>query len=186
MKTKDSRKRQGWSKQKQQFAALGALSLLLAVVLVLQFRGGEAELEVAALAPDAVDAAAQAQVVEAPVQAAPVVQDNAVLSQAPAELELPANPFKSFWSHDTGDGQSAAMLPPPSVVLGITIPGGERPVAVIDGELLFVGDTVQGWTIEEVRPRAVVLRSPSQQQAVVEMPIFRSELVLPESAGTPR
>ena len=94
------------------------------------------------------------------------------------------NPFTSFWNRDTGQGEVAAMVPPPSIVLGMTIPGGNRPVAVIDGQLHFVGDLVQGWTLEAVHPRSVVLRSPISEQLVVEMPLFR-RVLLPESAESP-
>ena len=174
-------KTQGWSKQKKQFVALGALTLLLVVVLGLQLRDKETDFEVAALAEDAVAAPVEAQPEAAPAEPAPVAQDNAVLSQAPAEAELTRNPFTTFWSREATDSNVASSYPAPTVVLGITIPGGDRPLAVIDGELHFVGDLVQGWTLESVQPRSVVLRSPAQEQLVVEMPLFHREL-LPAAA----
>jgi len=186
VKTKDAGKGKGWTKQKKQLVALGALTLGLVVVLVVQFHGGETEYQVAALSQEAADAATEPQAAETAAPAAAEPHDNPVLSQAPAEKDLDRNPFKSFWSRDTTEGQANTLIPPPSVVLGITIPGGDRPVAVIDGQLHFLGDTVQGWKLEEVRPRAVVLRSPSQEQLVVEMPLFHSELVLPAEGGSPR
>ena len=172
---------QGWSKQKKQFVALGALTLVLGVVLVLQFRNKEQDFQVAALAQDAAAAPVEAQPEAAPAAPAPEAKDNAVLSQAPAEPDLARNPFTSFWQRETSDSNVAASYPRPTVVLGITIPGGERPVAVIDGELHFVGDLVQGWTLESVQARSVVLRSPAQEQLVVEMPLFHREL-LPSAA----
>ena len=100
---------------------------------------------------------------------------------------LASNPFTSFWNRESSGGTSAPpTFPTPSVVLGITIPGGDRPLAVIDGELRFVGDVVQGWRLEEVHARSVVLRSPAQEQHVVEMPVFQAALVLPEAGSTPR
>ena len=183
MKTAESGKSKGSTRQKKQFAALGLLSAVLVVVLVLQLRQGEAEYEVAALSQDAVNAVPDPAEEEASLPAEPVAQDNPVLSGPPAEIELERNPFTSFWSQEANGGATAASVPPPSVVLGITIPGGERPVAVIDGQLRFVGDLVQGWTLEAVRPRAIVLRSPTREEFVVEMPVFRRELTaLPASA----
>ena len=180
---KNTGKTQGWSKQKKQFVALGALTLMLVVVVVFQFRDKETDYQVAALAEDAVAAPVEAQAEAAPAEPAPVAQDNAVLSQAPAEPELARNPFTSFWQREATDGNVASSYPRPTVALGITIPGGERPVAVIDGELRFVGDLVQGWTLESVQARSVVLRSPAQEQLVVEMPLFHRELL--PSAGEP-
>lgn len=174
---KNAGKTKGWSKQKKQFVALGALTLMLVVVVVLQFRGQETDYEVAALAEDAVAAPVEAPAEAAPAEPAPVAQDNAVLSQAPEEAELARNPFTSFWSREPKDGNVASSYPPPAIVLGITSPGGERPLAVIDGELHFVGDLVQGWTLESVQARSVVLRSPAQEQVVVEMPLFNRELL---------
>ena len=176
-------KTQGWSKQKKQFVALGALTLMLVVVVVFQFRDKETDYQVAALAEDAVAAPVEAQAEAAPAEPAPAAQDNAVLSQAPAEPELARNPFTSFWQREATDSNVASSYPRPTVALGITIPGGERPVAVIDGELRFVGDLVQGWTLESVQARSVVLRSPAQEQLVVEMPLFHRELL--PSAGEP-
>lgn len=183
MKTKDAGKSNGWSRQKQQFVSLGVLSVVLVAVMVLQFRDGETDFQVAALSQEAVLAGVEPPTDEAAAAAPAVVQGNPVLSQAPAELELTHNPFTSFWSRGTSDGSSEAISPRPSVVLGMTIPGGDRPVAVIDGELRFVGDLVQGWTLEAVHARAIVLRSPSQEQFVVEMPLFRRELVPPALAA---
>jgi hypothetical protein len=184
VKTKDAGKSKGWSKQKKQFVVLGGLSVVLVGVMVVQFRGGDNEYQVAALSQDAVSAAAEPAASEAAPPAAPVAKDNAVLSQVPAEAELARNPFTNFWSRDTNSGDTAAIVPPPAVVLGMTIPGGNRPVAVIDGQLHFVGDLVQGWTLEAVHARSIVLRSPAQEQLVVEMPLFHRTL-LPELATVP-
>jgi len=186
VKTKTG-KTQGWSKQKQQFVALGALTLLLAVVIGLQFRESETEYQVAALSEDAVAVTDAPAVEESAAPAEPEAQDNPVLSQAPAEPELGGNPFSSFWNRETKEDAAPTTFPAPSVVLGITIPGGDRPVAVIDGELRFVGDVVQGWKLEEVHARSVVLRSPAQEQLVVEMPLlFQRSLALPEAVAAPR
>jgi hypothetical protein len=186
VKTKAA-KHQGWSKQKKQFVALGALTLLLAVVIGMQFRESETEYQVAALSEDAV-AVTDAPAVEASDSPAePEAHDNPVLSQAPAEPTLGGNPFTSFWNRETSTSTAApSSFPAPSVVLGITIPGGDRPVAVIDGDLHFVGDLVQGWRLEEVHARSVVLRSPAQEQLVVEMPLFQSSLVVPATDSAPR
>jgi len=186
VKTKAA-KTQGWSKQKKQFVALGALTLLLAVVIGMQFRESETEYQVAALSEDAVAVTDAPAVEESAAPAEPEAQDNPVLSQAPAEPVLASNPFTSFWNRESSDRTAApSTFPAPSVVLGITIPGGDRPVAVIDGELRLVGDVVQGWRLEEVHARSVVLRSPAQEQLVVEMPLFQGSLVLPEAGSTPR
>ena len=183
MKTKEAGQGKGWSKQKKQFVALGVLSVVLAGVMVMQFRGGETDFQVAALSQDAVQAAAEPQPDEVEAPAAPVAKDNPVLSQTPAELELTRNPFTSFWSRETSEGTTEPLAPRPSVVHGMTIPGGSRPVAVIDGELRFVGDLVQGWTLQAVHPRSIVLRSPAGEQFVVEMPLFHRELVPEQDAA---
>jgi hypothetical protein len=153
------------------------LSALLAVVLVVQLKDGQAEYEVAALAEDAAVADAEPAPAEAAAEALPAPQDNAVLSQAPPELETLQNTFTSFWNRGAAEAAPETIAPPPSVVLALTIPGGEHPVAVVDGSLRFLGDRVQGWILAEVRPRAIVLRSPAGQQLVVEMPVFQRQLV---------
>ena len=185
MKTK-SAKSKGWSKQKKQFVALGGLTLVLGVVIALQFRQSETDYEVAALSEDV------ATVTDAPAPEAaaatpePEAKENSVLSQAPLVPELTTNPFTSFWNRETSEAAAPSTFPAPTVVLGMTIPGGDRPVAVIDGELRFVGDLVQGWTLEEVHARSVILRSPAREQLVVEMPLFHREILPPTGDGSPR
>lgn len=177
MKTKDAGKSKEWSKQKKQFVVLGGLSVVLVGVMVVQFRGGDGEYEVAALSEDAVASAQEPEASVAATPATPAAKDNAVLSELPPDEDLPRNPFTSFWARDTNQADTAPIIAPPAIVLGMTIPGGNRPVAVIDGQLHLVGDVVQGWTLEAVHARSVVLRSPTQEQIVVEMPLFRRALL---------
>ena len=63
--------------------------------------------------------------------------------------------------------------------LGMTLPASTRPLAIIDGRMHFVGDVIQRWTLVEVRPRAVVLQSPSQERLVVEMPLLLRAVAIP-------
>jgi hypothetical protein len=183
VKTKDAAKKPGLGKQGKQFAALGLLSAVLVAVLVVQMNADAEEYQVAALSEGAVVADAEPAPDEGAAAPEPEAQDNPVLSQSSAELELQQNPFTNFWSRGGGDTTSEAPMPPPSVVLGLTIPGGDRPLAVIDGVLRFVGDDVQGWLLESVRARAIVLTSPAGEQLVVEMPLYQTELLLPPASS---
>lgn len=49
--------------------------------------------------------------------------------------------------------------PPPMPQLQMVLIGAQRSKAVIDGELLEVGDLVNGMRIEAIRPDAVVLKT---------------------------
>jgi hypothetical protein len=168
------------SKQKNQLIVLIVLSLLLAGVVVHQFSGSETEYEVAALAADAMTAPLEPeQPAVAVVEDEPRAEENPVLSQPPPEEGLERNPFANFWNRDDLGEDAAERLPPPQIAVGLTLPASTRPLAVIDGSMRFVGETIQGWTLAEVRPRAVVLQSPSEERLVVEMPVHLRVVTVP-------
>ncbi|MHC5209511.1 MAG: hypothetical protein ACYTG2_02190 [Planctomycetota bacterium] len=175
-----ARKSGGPSKQKVQLTVLGGLSLLLVVVVVMQTGGSETEYEVAALAADAMiapEAEVESDVVVAEEETRAL--DNPVLSQPPPEGGLTRNPFENFWNRDETGPEAVQRLPPPQIALGMTLPGTMRPLAVIDGQMRFVGEIIQGWTLAEIRPRAVVLQSPAEERLVVEMPLHLRSIAVP-------
>ena len=168
------------SKQRTQMIVLAGLSAVLVAVVVGQFGGSETEYEVAALAADAMIAPeADIEPDDVAVELAPRARDNPVLSKPPSEAGLQRNPFENFWSREATGAGAVQRLPPPQIAVGMTLPGSTRPLAIIDGRLRFVGETIQGWTLAEVRPRAVVLQSPAEERLVVEMPVHLRAVVIP-------
>ena len=178
------------SKQKKQLIILGSLVGVLGMVLAVQFGGSEPEPPVAAATASPV-AGAESQPVAAggaaPVAAAPAApepvataEDNAVLSQ-PVEGAFSRSPFANFWSNATASAPSSSQadVPAPVMTLSATMPADSHGLAVIDGQLHFLGDSIQGWQLTEIRPRAVVLRSPADATIVVEMPVLVGKLDLP-------
>ena len=178
------------SKQKKQLVILGGLVGVLGMVLAVQFGGSEPAPPVAAAtenpvvgsasqpAPAGVPAAtAAAPAAPAPVEA---VDDNEVLSE-PATGAFSRSPFANFWSNASASAPSASQadVPAPVMTLSATMPADSQGLAVIDGQLHFLGDSIQGWQLTEIRPRAVVLRSPTDATIVVEMPVLVGKLDLP-------
>ncbi len=76
-------------------------------------------------------------------------------------------------------GGTAQQIAPPSVTLNATMPSAVRALAVIDGELHFVGDTIQGWELADVQPRSIVLRSPAHATVTIEMPLLSGASPVP-------
>jgi hypothetical protein len=192
VKAKDKNAKPDAGKQKKQLLMLGGLVAVLGVVVAVQFGGSEPTPEVAALAQDPAAIAAASSAPEAgaaaassPQPAAPTsnVSDNPVLSQ-PVEAEsLPRSPFANFWNVAASGGSAVAgPLPdiaPPVVTLNATLPSDTRALAVIDGELYFVGDMVQGWELSDVQPRRIMLRSPSQAMVTIDMPLLAGSVAVP-------
>jgi hypothetical protein len=167
-------------KQKTQLIVLVVLSLLLVGVVAMQLRGSSTEYEVAALAVGAMLAPeAEAAPELAAAEEQPRARDNPVLSAPPADEGLERNPFANFWNNQVAGKDAAQNVPPPQVALGMTMPGSTRPLAIIDGRMRFVGEAIQGWTLAEVRPRAVVLQSPAEERLVVEMLVHLPTVVVP-------
>jgi len=175
--------------QRKQLIVLGGLTAVLALVIFMQFGGSEPAQAATAAAPAAETvapvpgaatetAAAAAEGVE--VATEQPVEDNPVLSE-PFDGSLTRSPFASFWSTATGGASSTAAtdVPPPAVRLEATMPANRQPLAVIDGRLHFVGDSIQGWRLAEIRSRAVVLESPALASFTVEMPVLVGRLEIP-------
>lgn len=190
MKPKDKNAAQaaGASKQKKQLMVLGGLVAVLAVVMLIQFGGKSPDSAQPAQALEHPADAASAAVAEATASAntpaaapaaAPAVPtpppvDNAVLNH-PAEGDgLVRSPFSNFWSvaRSGGGGGAANTVAPPPVTLNATMPSSSRALAVIDGELHCVGDSIQGWELAEVGARSIVLRSPTHATVTIEMPLL--------------
>jgi len=54
-----------------------------------------------------------------------------------------------------------------------------RPMAVIDGQLHFVGDSIGGWTLTDVQSRSVMLRSPTKALVTIDMPLLTGSTAMP-------
>lgn len=195
MKAKDKNSKPDAGKQKKQVLMLGGLVVVLGAVVAIQFGGSEPTYEVAALAQEpaaetAAPAAADAGPTAAASPAVPSppsnVADNPVLSQPVESGSLPRSPFSNFWNvASTGSASNNGPLPeiaPPSVTLNATMPSEVRALAVIDGEMHFLGDSIQGWELTEVQARRIVLRSPSQAQITIEMPLLLGARAVPRAS----
>jgi len=193
VKAKDKNPRpEGSGKQQKQLLVLGGLVAVLGVVVAVQFGGSDPAAGAAALsapepgAPVAAAAAAPAApvAVAAPEPATPAVADNPVLSQPVEDTGLTKSPFANFWNVAKGAdpaiaGAAVPELAPPSVTLSATMPSATRALAVIDGEMRFVGDLIEGWELAEIQPRRIVLRSPGKATFEVEMPLLSGARALP-------
>jgi len=213
VKAKDKNAKPDANKQKKQLLMLGGLVVMLGIVIAVQFGGSEPEATAEALAPPpdpaaiaqelATDPAAAAAALGEEAPAAPAasspasvasgssVADNPVLSEPVAgEAEgegLLRSPFANFWSVATPAATTGEVveIAPPSIILNATLPSAHRALAVIDGEMHFVGDVVQGWEVAEVLERRIVLRSPSQATVTIEMPILVGPRALPAALASP-
>jgi len=187
----------GNSKQKKQLLFLGSLLAVLAVVLFVQFGGkSPPAAEPTAQALTAPVAAAEPGTPDAPVAApgnapaeqaqafaASAVADNPVLTAPVPDEGLVRSPFSSLWNAGQAVSGAAPEISVPTVNLEATMPSDVRPLAVIDGELHFVGDSIQGWELAEVHSRRILLRSPSNAVITVEMPILTGVRAVPASDG---
>jgi len=171
------------AKQKKQLVVLGALGLVLALVLVVQFGGEDGEAEIVAMAApeEAFNADSGEESMDEEIVDAGPVDENSVLSQAPDLEGMAGNPFKNFWNTPAEAAPELAqeILPPTVVLNGTLTADAETPMALIDGSLRFLGDDVGGWELAEVRSRSVILRAPTQEWVVVEMPLLQAEIHAP-------
>jgi len=192
VKAKEKNARPENSAQKMQLAVLGSLLAVLGVVLAVQFGGSDPSAEPVASAASASATEGQAQPAAAP--AAPVADaatapapllaaaDNPVLSQPVQGEGLAKSPFSSFWNvaRDGATASAAASeIAPPSITVNATMPSSTRALAVIDGELHFVGDLIQGWELTEIGARRVVLRSAGKTSMSFEMPLLSGARAVP-------
>jgi len=185
-------------KQKKQLMVLGGLAAAFVAVMLVQFGGSEPEPAAAAVAPPpdsaqsvmsaavaeaAATAATPAGTAAAPVASGEPAKDNAVLSE-PAAGGMTRSPFSNFWSAPSTRSSTAVPdVSAPTVTLNATMPSAEGGMAVIDGQLHFVGDMISSWQLVEVRERAIVLRGPNNaSQLVVDMPVLNGQRSLPVSA----
>ena len=178
MKTPEKNSKSDSKKQKKQLIMLGGLAAVFVAVMMTQFGGPKPEYEVAALAvaPDAVQPVTDA----APSPDAPEAKDNPVLSAPSSDEGLKRSPFSNFWNGPSSNSTAVPDATAPSVTVNATMPSATKGMAVIDGELHFVGDTIGGWQLAEVRPRAIVLRGPTaNSQVVIDMPLLVGKVALP-------
>jgi hypothetical protein len=183
------------NKQKKQLMFLGGLAAVLGVVLFIQFGGSSpsggpvaqameqpaADGSAAAAAPAAqpgspAGASSVPLLSEAPI-------DNPVLIKGVEGLGFTRSPFTNFWnvSGKTGTATKGGTpdMAAPAVTLTATMPSTVRPMAVIDGQLHFVGDSIGGWTLTDVQSRSVMLRSPTKALVTIDMPLLTGSTAMP-------
>ena len=201
-KDKNSAQAAASSKQKKQVLVLGGLMAVLAVVLFIQFGGKSPDAAPAAMAleqpgaaaapatPDAgapapapADPNAVAGAPAAPVVPTPAPVDNPVLSHPVEGDGLVHSPFSNFWNVAQTGGGATPVAAAPTVTLNATMPSSTRPLAIIDGELHFVGDSIGGWELADVQARSIVLRSPANATITIEMPLLSGSSPVPGAAG---
>jgi hypothetical protein len=197
VKPKDKSGKADAAKQKKQLMILGGLVVVLGIIMAIQFGGHKPDEAAASTAPPsdpasvaqqlASDPAAAAAAAGMPAPAAPApaapaappraVSDNPVLS-SPVEGEgLLRSPFAGFWNVSMPSGGGGAVpvgsdVAPPNMVLNATMPSAQHPLAVIDGEMHFVGDIIQGWQLTEIQARRILLTSPSRATVAVDMALM--------------
>ncbi len=184
-------------KQRRQLIVLGSLTAVLGLVISSQFSSDETPI-VAQPKSGVAQAMTEDATESSGVDLVPVViEANPVLSRPLAEFgadddseggtedgaELESDPFSAFWSTPTEVQEIDVKLQPPSINLSATLASQRLPVAVIDGRMHFVGDSIQGWNLEEIRERTIVLRSPSQDIHTVEMPVLYGRIDSPPVVG---
>lgn len=180
--------------EKGKLIALGGLSLVLVGVLYVQFGGsddaGSVELtDTASVAADEnVAHAASAPPSSDPIADAKVavVEINERLSEPAEEESIEGNPFSNFWAEPTEAApvEQVEELQAPTVTLNGTLVGmGDQPVALIDGQLRFVGDSIGGWRITEVASRSITLQAPTEESIEVSMPVINAQIRIPDQPG---
>ncbi len=191
MKTTKQTKAKAANGQNTKLMLLGVLSLVLVGVLWAQFGGsddsdaGQIVLDDSALG-DKVAAAASAPPTDAIADAkAAVAEVNERLSEAPTKEGLESNPFTNFWSKPkAAPVQTTEELKPPTVTLNGTLTGeGDIPVALIDGRMHFVGDTIEGWRLTEVASRSIKLQAPTEESIEVLMPVIAGKIRIPDQSA---
>jgi len=169
----------GASSQKRQLTILAALAVVLVAVVALQFGQGSAPVAQASTAADGAVGAAVAPPATGDSAAAanPTEFSNNLALSGTADSGGGLNPgaFESFWSFSEPVDAGVEELPPPTILLSATLIGreGELDVAVIDGDLRYVGDMLQGWSLDSISSRSVTLRSSSNRVVSVAMPLFQ-------------
>ena len=168
---------------------LGLLAVLVFVWVPLMGDDETAAASTASLAPAAGAASANDTSAAAPAGAGSVealAKENDVLSGAPNPDGLIRSPFANFWKNATGTPEvPVEEIKPPTVKLTATAPGGPMPIAVLDGQLRYVGDAVQGWELSSISERRIELRSPNNTSISVEMPLLQASKPLPELVDAP-
>ena len=190
----DDIKAKAAKKQRKQLIVLGVLVLILGLVLSSQMGGDSPTVPVPAegIARAATEDASEGgeEVSEAaPVEANPILS-RSLFSDAEEpddgaedDSELESDPFSAFWSTTAEVQETEVKLQPPVINLSATLESERLPVAVIDGRMAFLGDNIQGWTLDEIRERAVVLRAPSNDIYTVEMPVLYGRIDTPPVVG---
>ncbi len=188
MKTPEKSAKPDNGKQQKQLLALGGLSAVFVAVLVIQFGGGSSAPAASAMTAPSPDEATADPVEAGGAEAAPagapipVAKNNAVLSEPIAAGTTARSPFSNFWSVTPTNGTTnVPAISAPTITVNATMPSDTAGLAVIDGQLHFVGDSIQGWSLAEVSPRSVTLRAPAGETVVVAMPLLVGRLALPES-----
>jgi hypothetical protein len=200
VKAKEKNAKPQGRSQKTQLLVLGSLLAVLGVVVAVQFGGGDPSAgpvasaasappdasapqpSAAPAAPSAPAAPAVAAAATSVPSAASAVADNPVLSQPLEDAGLPKSPFASFWNVAKEGASAGSVVPaiaPPSITLNATMPSDTRALAVIDGEMHFVGDLIQGWELAEIGSRRVVLRSADRSSVTFEMPLLSGARAVP-------
>lgn len=187
MKSSEKSARPGAGKQKKQMMALGGLVAVFGAVLAIQFGGGGAAPAAAAMTAPTPDPANAVVISGSETTAAapsapslPVAKDNPVLAEAVGDTAIKRSPFSNFWSvTPTTSRSTAPTLNAPNITLNATMPSEVRGIAVIDGTLRFVGDSIQGWSLASVGPRSVTLQAPAGETVVVDMPLLVGRLAVP-------
>lgn len=192
----DDIKAKAAKKQRRQLIVLGMLVMVLGVVLSGQLGDDAPAVAVpsggiARAATDESSETVDEAVETVPVEANPVLSrpladagaDEVTEEGADDTDELGSDPFSAFWSTTAEVQDTEVQLQPPVITLSATLESDRLPVAVIDGRMAFLGDDIQGWTLDEIRERAVVLRAPSNDIYTVEMPVLYGRIDAPPVVG---
>lgn len=199
MKTTNGKSAKNASKsngEKTKLIVLGLLTAVLGIVLFVQF-GGSSDEAVPAAATAAADTSGDdvALAASAPrtsgasaveTAEATVAEVNDRLSQPVDPDEgIERNPFANFWTKpEAAAVERVEEVKAPTVTLNATLVGGpDQPVAVIDGQLRFVGDLVGGWRLTEVASRSITLQAPTEESIEVSMPVIGGTIRIPDQGA---
>lgn len=170
---------EGMDKQKKQLIVLGSLSVLLVLVLFMQL-SDDADLDVAVLEGNVAQAFEGDETSEEPAEDEVVAGvDNPVLSEPSEGETLKRDPFAAFWDNEAPAESEEVITELPVLRLDATMPHPRLPLAVIDGSLHFMGDVIQGWTIDQIGDRSITLRAPSNDTHTVQMPVLSAQISIP-------
>lgn len=127
----------------------------------------------------------------APVQPLPSREDTAA-ANAPVDVtsvppppevaldrlpEWPRDPFAR--TRDLKPAVAPAVeaptpAPEPDLVVSSILMSPERRLAIVNGQIFRVGDTIQSARIVDIQPRAVIVESPTRGRQTIELQMFRS------------